>query len=143
MKRVATQLDLDATPERVYAVLTDLPRYAEWNPVVRRISGDARVGGRVRFRIEIAGLPGLTLAARVCLADPSLGFGWRGGVGGVLTGEHTMRITKLGEGRTRLSHGEDFHGLLARLALTRATLAKLERSYAQMNDALAARLARS
>jgi hypothetical protein len=143
VKRVATELELDASPARVYAVLADLPRYAEWNPVVKRIRGDARVGATVRFRIEIDGLPGLDLAARVCLADPSVGFGWRGGAAGVFTGEHTMRITDLGHGRTRLAHGEEFHGLLAQIALTRGTLAKIERSYAQMNAALAGRVAAS
>ena len=141
MKSVATDMDIEASPERVWAVLTDLRAYGDWNPVVRRVRGEPRMGERLKFRIEIAGLPGLDLAARVCLADPARGFGWRGGPPGLFTGEHTMRIAPLGNGRTRLSHGEDFRGVLASVLLTRATLGKIERSYHQMNEALAKRVA--
>ena len=123
--------------------ITPIETCVPWNPVIRKIRGEPRVGAQVRFRIEIAGLPGLDLAAKVCLADPAGGFGWRGGVSGLFTGEHTMRISEIADGRTRLSHGEDFRGALSALALSRATLSKIRDSYARMNDALAKRLAAS
>ena len=31
---LTTFVDIDATPERVWQVLTDLPAYAEWNPFI-------------------------------------------------------------------------------------------------------------
>ena len=139
MKRVEARIDIDASAERVYAVLADLARYPEWNPVVTRIRGQARVGARVRFRIEIDGLPGLSLVARVCVADAAHGFGWRGGPPGIFTGEHVVRLEALGPDRTRVIHGEDFRGLIAML-MGRGTLARIERAYVRMNEALASRV---
>jgi hypothetical protein len=42
-----TSVDIDATPERVWHVLTDLPAYAEWNPFVNSAEGAVVVGGRL------------------------------------------------------------------------------------------------
>jgi uncharacterized protein YndB with AHSA1/START domain len=41
-----TFVDIDATPERVWQVLTDLPAYAEWNPFITRAEGTFAEGSR-------------------------------------------------------------------------------------------------
>ncbi|MGY1796722.1 SRPBCC family protein [Geodermatophilus sp. SYSU D00525] len=46
-----TSVDIDATPERVWRVLTDLPAYAEWNPFVTAADGDVVAGGRLSVRV--------------------------------------------------------------------------------------------
>lgn len=50
MKPIATEIVIDAPPERVFAVVTDLDRYPEWNRFTPRITlatRDLRVGAEL------------------------------------------------------------------------------------------------
>src|SRR4051794_34361685 len=46
-----TYVDIDATPERVWGVLMDVPAYPEWNPFVRSAEGTFSVGSRLALTI--------------------------------------------------------------------------------------------
>ena len=48
---LATFVDIDAAPERVWQVLTDLPAYAEWNPFITEADGAFVVGERLTVRV--------------------------------------------------------------------------------------------
>jgi uncharacterized protein YndB with AHSA1/START domain len=47
-----TCIDLDAAPERVWDVLTDVPAYPAWYPGLTSAEGAFAVGGRVVFRYQ-------------------------------------------------------------------------------------------
>jgi uncharacterized protein YndB with AHSA1/START domain len=49
---LTTFVDIDATPERVWQVLTDLPAYAEWNPFIteRKAPSSSGSGSRSTCR---------------------------------------------------------------------------------------------
>lgn len=44
MHRLETSIDIDATAARVWSLLMDFSAYRRWNPFVRSIAGDPRVG---------------------------------------------------------------------------------------------------
>ena len=44
MKTVSATTQIDAPPMAVWAVLTDLSRYPEWNPLFREASGQVAAG---------------------------------------------------------------------------------------------------
>ena len=48
---LTTFVDIDATPERVWQVLIDLPAYAEWNPFITSAEGEFVEGGRVSVSV--------------------------------------------------------------------------------------------
>jgi uncharacterized protein YndB with AHSA1/START domain len=47
MKTMSATIQIDAPPEAVWAILTDLGRYPEWNPLFREASGQVAVGNRI------------------------------------------------------------------------------------------------
>jgi hypothetical protein len=136
-KQLRTQVDVDATPERVWQVLTDFAAYPQWNPFMVRAEGDARRGARLTLRMQPAGGRAITFRPTVLEATPGHRLRWLGHllVNGIFDGEHSFTIEPLGEGRVRLVQQEDFRGLLVPLmarSLDRRTLPAFE----QMNQAL-------
>lgn len=140
MPDVRTSLQIAASPERVWQVLTDFASWPQWNPVIQGFRGEARVGATVRFKIRIEATPELRFTARVVRCDPHREFAWRGGaplIPAIAWGEHWFRMEP-SEGGTLFTHGEDFGGLLA-LAMRGKTHARVLRTYDAMNRALKAR----
>lgn len=138
---VRTEIEIAAPPERVWEVVTDLASYADWNPVMRWMKGDARLDGTLRFRIDIGGLPPLVLSARVCAYTPLRELAWTGGPAAVFNGMHYLRLAPVDGGRTLLVHGEDFRGALVRGTFRRFVLPRITQSYDEMNRAIATRAA--
>ena len=113
-----TFVDIDATPERVWQVLNDLPAYPEWNPFITSGEGEFVEGERVtvsvppanafiqsRLRptvVEVVPCRRLRLWSRID----------RLGIPGLFHVEHTMTITEQ-DGGARFWVQDRFGGLLA------------------------------
>jgi hypothetical protein len=143
MVRLHTELFIDAPPERVWSVLTDFASYPAWNPLLLEARGEAREGARLRVKAATPGGSGkrLGFTATVVRVEPARRLVWKGGVPGVLHGEHSFELTPEGAG-TRFVQGERFTGLLS-LLLSAGLKEKMERGYAGMNEALARRVSGS
>jgi len=60
MHEVRTDIEIEATPERVWPILLDFPSHPDWNPFVRSIKGIAKVGDRLTAFIQPLGGKGMT-----------------------------------------------------------------------------------
>jgi hypothetical protein len=139
MKRVATSIDIAAPPEHVWAILTDFPAHARWNPFITDIAGEPKQGGRLSIRVHPPGGKGMTFKPRLLVVAPGRELRWLGRllVPGLFDGEHYFLLEPIAAG-TRLTHGENFSGLF--VALTgRAGFARIEAGFEAMNRALKAR----
>jgi uncharacterized protein YndB with AHSA1/START domain len=52
---ISREIEIDAPPDAVWAVLADTGAYPEWNPFVRRLSGELREGERLEAEIAPPG----------------------------------------------------------------------------------------
>src|SRR5215216_3948047 len=138
--QVHTEIAIQATPGRVWDVLTDFPAYAAWNPFIPRISGPGTVGSRLDVQLQPPGGRGMRLRPAVLVASPSHELRWIGhtGVPGLFDGEHRFRIEPLGADRVRFVQEERFAGLLAPLVL-RFIERGTRQGFEAMNRALKAR----
>jgi hypothetical protein len=136
MRELRTEIEIDATPERVWQVLTNFDAYREWNPFIRSIEGEPEVGSRLSVRIEPPGARGMTFKPTVRAVDPARELRWLGHlfVPGLFDGEHRLALEPLGGGRSRFVQSERFNGLL--IGLFTKTLAATELGFEQMNQAL-------
>ncbi len=140
MRAIRTEIDIHATPERVWAVLCDFPSFPNWNPFVLKVEGKPSIGERLTVRLGSAGGRAMTFKPRVLKADAGRELRWRGrlAIPGLFSGEHSFTIAPQGPDRLRFVQAESFRGLLVPLlwkSLDRDTKA----GFAAMNEALKAR----
>ena len=140
-KRLSAQVDVGATPERVWEVLTDLAAYPAWNPFIVRAAGQPAPGSRLELRMRLPGRRPTTFRPKVLEAASGRRLRWLGHllVPGLFDGEHTFAIDPLGPDRVRLTQQEEFRGLLAPLILAFIRTPTQE-GFHQMNQALKARV---
>ncbi len=133
---VENTIEVRASRERVWAVLVDFEAYPAWNPFMRRIIGDARVGSRLSISLTPPVGRMLTVKPSVQAADPGRRLGWRGrlAVPGLFAGEHIFDIEPLGEGVVRVVHRGWYWGLLVRFF--GRTLDRTASGFEHMNHAL-------
>src|SRR5215216_864904 len=136
MKELQSQIGNDASSERVWAILTDFASYPQWNPFIRRISGELKVGERLDARLEPPGGRGITLRPTVLSAEPNRQLRWLGHllVPGLFDDEHTLATEPLDENRVRFVQHEVFKGVL--VPLVARSLANTLRGFEEMNGAL-------
>jgi hypothetical protein len=135
MKRIDTQIDIDATPGRVWGVLTDFAAYPSWNPFIREISGTPTVGAQLTVRIQSPDRSAMTFKPRVLHANGNE-LRWRGQLifRGLFDGEHIFQLAYR-SGGCRFVQAEDFSGVLVPMMGSRL-LEDTRRGFEAMNRAL-------
>ena len=70
MRELRREIDIDAPPAAVWAVLTDTRSYSEWNPFMPHLVGELREGAKLEVRIEPPGGRAMTFKATVVAVEP-------------------------------------------------------------------------
>jgi hypothetical protein len=136
VRELRADIDIDATPERVWEVLADFPAYPEWNPFITSIAGRPEPGSTLEVRIAPPGAQARTFKPRVLVAEPGRELRWLGRVltAGIFDGEHRLRIEPIDDSRVHFVQAERFRGVL--VPLFGSTLEKTARGFTAMNEAL-------
>jgi hypothetical protein len=138
--RLHSETAIQASPERVWDVLTDFAAYPEWNPFIPRITGSLETGSRLDVQLQRPGSRGVRMRPTVQAAEPPRELRWLGhlGIPGLFDGEHRFRIEAVGTDRVRFVQEERFSGLLAPLVL-RFLERGTRQGFEAMNRAIKAR----
>jgi hypothetical protein len=140
MKELHSEIEIQAPAERVWQVLTDFAAFPEWNPFMRRVSGQIKTGARLDIYLRPTGAGGMRFRPTVLKAEPNRELRWLGHllVPGLFDGEHILKIEPLGPGRVRFIQHEIFGGLIVPL-LARSLDGSTRRGFEEMNLALKTR----
>jgi len=112
--QIRTEIEIDAPPEKVWAVLTDFASYPDWNPFIRKIEGIASVGETLNAEMHALHMESAqSFSPTVLVADKNKELRWLGRllVPAIFDGEHIFRIEKTQTG-SRLMNDENFRGIL-------------------------------
>jgi hypothetical protein len=136
-RQLTAEIEVQASAERVWEVLTDLAAYQEWNPFIIEASGQAVAGSRLDLRLRPPGRRPTRFRPEVLEAEPGRKLRWLGRVlvPGLFDGEHSFTIHPTGSGRVRVTQHEEFRGLLAPMLLALIAEPTLE-GFHLMNRAL-------
>jgi len=137
VKEVFSEVEIQAPAERIWQMLTDFASYPEWNPFIRRISGQPKEGTRLKVYIELPGTKGKIFRPKVLRADPNHELRWFGRllIPGLFDGDHIFNIEHIGRNRVRFVQRKIFSGLLVSF-LAQGLDAKLGLGFDEMNQAL-------
>jgi len=137
MKRLTTNINIEASPETVWKTLMDFNSYPEWNPFIRSIEGEKYVGGRLKATLHPPEGKAMIFKPTVLRADENKEFRWLGHlfIKGLFDGEHVFKIEKGDNNSINFIHEELFRGLLVPL-FSRMIDTKIKNGFNAMNAAL-------
>ncbi|MBH63021.1 MAG: hypothetical protein CL569_11380 [Alphaproteobacteria bacterium] len=103
---------IEASPTRVWDVLTDFGRYTEWNPLFQSAEGSLTSSSRVRLTHKPPFGRSIKLRGRIVRLEPERELILRTGsaLPGLYRSETGFRL-EAAEGVVRLHHHESFGGL--------------------------------
>ncbi|WP_340105749.1 SRPBCC domain-containing protein [Rhodohalobacter sp. 8-1] len=137
MKSLYTEIEIDASADIVWEILTDFDSYPDWNPFIRSFDGHPKPGHQFSVTIQPTGKKPMSFKP-VCLSlIPESEFRWLGHlfISGLFDGEHIFELKELSDTRTLLIQRENFQGLLVPL-LWRQLNTSTRSGFEQMNQEL-------
>ena len=140
MKEYNNEVEIHASAERVWQLLTDFARFPQWNPFIHRASGEAKAGARLELTLQPSGASRTTSRPTVLKVEPNHELRWieRSLIPGLIDVEHIFTIQQLDTTHVRFTQREIRTGLLVPLQVRRRTT-DTRRGLKEMNQALKAR----
>ncbi len=140
MLELRSEIEIQASAERVWQLLTDFTSFPKWNPFIRRANGEIKEGARLEVYIQPSGAGGMTFKPTILKVEPNRELRWLGRLvmPGLFDGEHIFTIEPLGNNRVRFTQREIFTGLFVPL-LARSLNTDTRRGFEEMNQALKTR----
>jgi hypothetical protein len=145
METVTAAAWIDASPRAVWAVLVDLDRYPEWNPLFGEGAGELVAGQRITLRSTRDDGRQATIRPRVTAVTPETELRWAGRLLRVLpgvlpsliAGEYSFTL-KPGNGGTLIVQRGIFRGFMLRFS--GRALDRADAGFRALNGALKARV---
>lgn len=141
MKELRTEIEINASPAKVWDVLTDFDKYNQWNPFITKIIGQLKEGSKIEIFVETPAGKKRKYEPTVTRVEQNRELRWVG-KSWVLNGEHIFGIEQLQERRVKLLHQELFDGLLTSF-FGKSFDSDIKQGFEAMNSALKERVERS
>jgi hypothetical protein len=140
MKVFSATTTIEASPEAIWAILTNAAGYPEWDPGVDRIEGRIAPGEKITAYTKLS--PGRAFPAKVTEFVPGRKMTWTGGMPlGLFKGERSFTLTPQSNGATEFTLREVFSGPL--LPLIGRSLPDLTATFEQFAAGLKRRAERA
>jgi hypothetical protein len=128
---------IKAEPKEIWAVLTDGPRFPEWDSGVTKFEG--RIAPGEKIKVSVAANPGRAFPVTVTSFEPERTMRWTGGMPlGLFKGVRTYTLTPQPDGTTTFTMREEYTGPM--LPLIWRSIPDLGPSFTQFANGLKQRV---
>lgn len=112
-KEIKTSIVIQATPEKIWTILTDFDNYPNWNPFITSINGIVEKGNKIAVNIVPSGSKGMTFKPLVISRIENKELIWKGRVfiNGLFDGMHKFELVDNGNATTTFIQSEFFTGI--------------------------------
>lgn len=130
--KIYTEIQINASSEKVWSILTDFDKYHEWNPFIASITGEVAEGNTIAVHIQ-----NMHFKPKVLTYEVNHSFSWLGHlwIKGFFDGLHSFTLIAHGNAATTLIHQEKFSGILVPL-LRKKLNTNTKEGFQKMNKAL-------
>ena len=114
MKQLQTQIEINASPEKVWRILSDFENYKNWNPFVKHLTGKVEPGSNIEVLLQPPGGSAMKFKPKVLTFEKNKRFSWKGKlfIPGLFDGEHIYELNELAANKTLFVQRENFSGIL-------------------------------
>nr|WP_299386427.1 SRPBCC domain-containing protein [Allomuricauda sp.] len=134
-KSVHHEITINASPEKVWGVLTDMNAYDEWNPTMKLIKGEVKVGNKVTYEFTQDAGNSYEVPIKVKEILPNKLLNQSGGTPLFLTYNHKYILEKQDD-VTKVIINEDYNGI----GVNFWNPEPVEKAYRRLNIALKERV---
>lgn len=132
------EIIISATPEQVWAVLSDIKNYAQWNPTLQPVGDIAKAGlakgDKIKYDFIDSDGKKTRIKAKVKQVIPNQLLNQKGGIPGLITYDNYYTLEPMKNGtQTKVIIHEEYRGVYVWFWDTTST----EKAYGLMNEALA------
>jgi hypothetical protein len=111
MKEIVTSIDINASPSRVWQVLTDFEKHSSWNPFIKKISGRPAKDEKLEVHMPDPQGGTMVFTPTILVADKDRELRWLGkSEGDVFNGEHSFLIEPIGNDQVHFTQSKKFTG---------------------------------
>ncbi len=133
MKKFEAEATINATPEKIWGILTDTDKWPEWDPFCEKIEGKVALGQKVKAFSKLS--PGRGFSVKVTELVPNERMTWSGGMPfGLFKGVRTYVLSPNVEGAVDFTMREVFSGPM--LALIGGSLPDLSEAFEKFAEGL-------
>jgi len=109
-KSVHHEISINADPEKVWDILTNMDEYPSWNPVMELLEGTVQEGNKVKYKFTQDENTTSEIGATVLQVTPNKLLNQKGGIPLVLTFNHKYILESAGNSTKVIIH-EDYRGI--------------------------------
>jgi hypothetical protein len=137
--QITATVEIAATPEHVWAVLTDLASYSQWHPVFRSVTGQLAAGSKLTITTTHP-TTGRTMNAKVTVqtVEPDTELRWASKMAGLPISDRRFLLSP-SSGGTLLVQAGTYRGLGGSRGRSRSTaksISRIQDAYAAINQAI-------
>lgn len=127
-----TEINIKADIKTVWYIFTDFENYPNWNPFIKSIKGNIKVGDQ--FQAEIGNF---SFKPTTKVYEEQREFTWLGRlfIPGIFDGRHSFAFTENADGTTTLVQSEAFSGILVPF-MKKKLNSEVKEGFEAMNRAL-------
>lgn len=119
-------INIQASPEKIMALLTDAPNFTKWNSTIVSIEGEIKQGKKIQLISKLD--PKRTFKLKISEVSTNK-MVWKDGFAPMFTGVRTFLLTPKADGTTDFSMSEVFKGLM--LPLIKGSLPDFKPNFEQ------------
>jgi hypothetical protein len=138
--KIEHRVGIQAPPEAIWAVLSDIEGWRAWNPIYPKAEGALRIGAPLTLELALRDRKPQTIRPVILDWIPNEQIHWRlTALGGLVRTTRFLEIEQLTETGSIFANGEVFDGPLAPIVL-RSLRGAVRHGFQTMGEALKARV---